>query len=353
MGLRVLDAAAAADRADWLRRWNAWPGREVSAHPTYAELFARPVDRVLCAAAEIADGGVLYPFVLRPLSAEPWTERECWDLTTPYGYGGPFAWGSAVGQAEVFWRQLVEWLAATRVVTSFARLSLFPEQLLPFPGEVLERMPNVVRSLDLSEDEMWRDYAHKVRKNVNRARKRGLSVEIDRTGERLDDFLRIYISTMERRDAADAYRFSPAFFERIVSDLAGSFAFFHARDEAGRVVSTELVLVSAEHIYSFLGGTLEGAFADRPNDLLKHEIVSWGRAEGKRAFVLGGGYGGEDGIYRYKLGFAPSGQVPFQVGRWVHDPELTRALELDRQRWESSHGRDWKPDERYFPPYRG
>ena len=352
MDFRVLDAADATDRADWLQRWSEWPGREVSAHPTYVQLFARPVDRVLCAAAEDADGGVLYPFVLRPLAAEPWTERECWDLTTPYGYGGPFAWGELRTRADEYWRRLEQWLAEAGVVTSFARLSLFPEQLLPFRGEVVDRMPNVVRGLDLDETTIWRDYAHKVRKNVNRARELGLSVEVDPTGERLDEFVEVYASTMARRNAADAYRFSRAFFERIVSGLAGSFAFFHALDR-DRVVSTELVLVSADHIYSFLGGTVEDAFASRPNDLLKHEIITWARASGKRAFVLGGGYGGEDGIYRYKLGFAPSGRVRFAVGRCEHDPELARVLEQERRAWEAAQGRSWEPDTRYFPRYRG
>ena len=75
----------------------------------------------------------------------------------------------------------------------------------------------------------------------------------------------------------------------------------------GRVVSTELVFVAAEHVYSFLGGTLTEALELRANDLLKHEIIRWARDAGRKTFVLGGGYGAADGIFRYKLSFAPKG----------------------------------------------
>ena len=38
--------------------------------------------------------------------------------------------------------------------------------------------------------------------------------------------------------------------------------------------------------------------------------------------MLGGGYGADDGIFRYKRSFAPHGLVPFFVGRRVLEPEL-------------------------------
>ena len=280
--------------------------------------------------------GALFPFLLRPLAAEPWTElgETACDLVTPYGYGGAFAWNCEDGDAETFWDQFQSWAVAHRVVSSFARLSVFPEQQLPFAGEVAVNRPNIVRSLDLTPDELWRDFEHKVRKNVNCAKRSGLSVEVDPAGRRIDDFLAVYYATMDRRGAAAAaYFFSREFFACLIRGLPGQFVFFHAL-LAGRVVSTELVLLSAENMYSFLGGTLAEAFAQRPNDLLKHEAILWGRQAGKRAFVLGGGYDGEDGIYRYKKSFAPDGSRPFCVARQIHDPAAYDRLVERRRQWE-------------------
>src|SRR5262245_15516831 len=92
--LRILDAGGPRDAADWREGWEEWPDREVMAHPDFVRLFARKGDLVMAATAKTAQGGVLYPFILRPLASEPWAPPDCagWDLTTAYGYGGPFAW---------------------------------------------------------------------------------------------------------------------------------------------------------------------------------------------------------------------------------------------------------------------
>lgn len=349
----MFDASVPDERAEWRRRWETWPDRQVFAHPDYVKLFARRCDRVLCASGTSESGGALFPFLLRPLAEEPWAVpgERAWDLVGPYGYGGIFAWNFPAEHAEAFCREFQEWLAAQAVVTSFVRLSLFPEETLPFFGSTEVRAPNVVRSLDLTPDELWHDYEHKVRKNVNRAKQLQLEAEIDGTGRRLEDFLSIYYSTMDRRDASGSYYFPREFFETILCDLPGQFVFVHVL-QAQKVVSTELALVSVHHVYSFLGGTLAEAYASRPNDLLKHELILWARQEGKRAFVLGGGYGGEDGIYKYKKSFAPKGTVDFRVGTAIHDLPGCERLRQRRQAWEAQQGSGWQPLPVYFPEYR-
>src|SRR5580765_5770389 len=108
LNLRILDADRLEDRADWLELWDEWPEREIMAHPDYARLFARPQDRVLAVTALCAGGAVLYPIILRPLAKEPWG-LDGFDSTTPYGYGGPFAWGVTAAEGECFWTCFEEW----------------------------------------------------------------------------------------------------------------------------------------------------------------------------------------------------------------------------------------------------
>jgi lipid II:glycine glycyltransferase (peptidoglycan interpeptide bridge formation enzyme) len=174
-----------------------------------------------------------------------------------------------------------------------------------------------VRDLAPNPEELWMDCEHKVRKNVKKARRAGVTIELDATGERLDDFLRLYERTLERRDAPARYRFPREFFER----LPDARIYAHALHD-GEVVSSELVLLSQLNAYSFLGGTASEAFDLRPNDLLKWELILWAKQAGKRRFVLGGGYGADDGIFRYKRSFAPHGLVPFFTGSRVLQPEL-------------------------------
>jgi lipid II:glycine glycyltransferase (peptidoglycan interpeptide bridge formation enzyme) len=181
-----------------------------------------------------------------------------------------------------------------------------------------------------------------VRKNVKKARRAGVEIEFDPEGARLDDFLRLYAHTLERRDAPERYRFPREFFERIHERLAGQFVYAHALHE-NQVVSSELVLLSARNAYSFLGGTESDAFDQRPNDLLKHEVILWAKDAGKARFVLGGGYGADDGIFRYKRSFAPHGLLPFFIGRRVLQPELYGEL---------AEKAGATGDDTFFPAYR-
>jgi hypothetical protein len=342
MSFTVWHACDPADRAQWLRAWSEWPEREVFAHPAYAELYQSDSERAVCAAWRDGDSTVLFPLLVRKIPLAPYC-----DLSTPYGYGGPFAWGRA-GDALRFWPAYEHWSRESGAVSEFVRFHLFPDALLGcYPGETGCPMMNVVRRLDLSPQELWQDFDYKVRKNVKRARASGIEIVHDPEGARMADFLRIYHGTMERRHAAEAYDFPEEFFRRIQAELAGCHTYFHAvLDDL--VISSELVLLSPQRAYSFLGGTDERYFAQRPNDLLKVAIIEWCRETGRRAFVLGGGHAPADGIFRYKLSFAPSGQREFHIGHRILNAEAYAALLAGRR------GADpgWQPHPGYFPEYR-
>ena len=331
-----------ADSPEWLAHWSSWPAREVYAHPGYVLLYEDEQTRALCAAWRSSDGCVLYPFLLRDLAGEPF-RVDAADTITPYGYGGAFCWGGDHEElAARFWPAFDDWAGRQPVVSELVRFAVFKDELLPYPGEREQRLVNVVRDLEPTADELWMDCEHKVRKNVKKARRAGVTVEVDPKGDRLVDFVRLYLHTLERRQAPERYRFSRAFFERIHERLPDGFLYAHALLD-DKVVSSELVLLSEQSGYSFLGGTDSDAFDTRPNDLLKWELILRLKEEGKRRFVLGGGYRPDDGIFKYKRSFAPHGLVPFFVGRRVLQPELYEQL-IERA------GRGDDPE--FFPAYR-
>jgi CelD/BcsL family acetyltransferase involved in cellulose biosynthesis len=340
-GATGLFAVVAADDPRWETWWAESPGREVFAHPAWARLNAAG-GRPLAAIWDGEGGRVLYPFVLYETASERAT-----DVRTPYGYGGPVFWGAdRAAAARAFWPRFDAWAAEAGVVAEVVRFSLFDEDLLAYPGAREERLRNAVRRLDLEPEELWMDVAHKVRKNVKKAGRAGVQVGYDPAGADLDEFLRVYAATMTRRKARPDYRFPRAYFERLLEELPGSVAFFHAR-HGGRLVATELVLISERNVYSFLGGTDESAYELRPNDLLKWEIVLWAREAGKERYVLGGGSERDDGVFRYKLSFAPRGEVPFFIGTRILRPDMYERLVDERRRDPA-----WKPRPGFFPLYR-
>ena len=353
---RVFDAFDPSDADEWISLWESWPRREVQAHPGYVKLFAGLKSRGLCASWRSDDGCVLYPLILRDVTAEtfcPSTIARATDIITPYGYGGPYCWGAddTRGLADEFWGSFDEWATSEDVVSEFVRFSLFKDTLLDYPGDVEYKQDNIVRDLEPDEDAIVGDFKRKVRENAKKARSMGATVEVDATGSRLDEFLRLYTMTMDRRNALESYYFPRSFFEQIHDGFAGRFAYFFVKF-GGETVSAQLVLMSAENAYGFLGGTNCEYFAVRPNDLMFHDIIVWLKRQGMRRYVLGGGYEPEDGIYQFKHSFAPTGMVPFHLGRRIHDQDIYDQFVECRRAIAERAGESYPQQPDFFPVYR-
>ena len=266
-------------------------------------------------------------------------EEQYFDLITPYGYGG--FWGTITDWEELD-RTYTQYCIDNHYVCEFVRFELFSNYHEHYSGEVETRTHNVVRSLEMPVDEIWMDFKQKVRKNVKRANKNNLGIIVESTGEHMEDFLRIYYSTMDRSDAEDEYYFSRRFYEDL-NEMKDNVMYFHVVSE-GRIISTELVIYGAENCYSYLGGTDRDYFDLRPNEFLKFEVIKWAKEKGLKNFVLGGGYGADDGIFQYKLCLAPHGVYDFYIGRKIFDREAYDEL-VGLRAGEVLN-------ERYFPLYR-
>lgn len=237
-----------------------------------------------------------------------------YDLISPYGYGG---FMGVISDYDELNRVYNAYCIENHYVCEFVRFELLTDYHAHYDGETETRTHNVVRDLGMPIDDMWMDFKQKVRKNVKHATKCGLQIIIENTDEHLDDFLRIYYSTMDRSNAENDYYFSKAFFETI-NGMRDNIMYFHVLHE-GKIISTELVIFGAENVYSYLGGTDREYFDLRPNDFLKYEIIKWAKEKGLKNFVLGGGYGADDGIFQYKTCLAPRGIVEFFIGRKIFD----------------------------------
>ena len=304
------------DRDGWLNAWADVMGRDPFGHPDFVAAFSPLGSRPACAVVRDAAGAVALPVALRPL------EGGGLEVTSPYGYGGPYETGAddaAACRADRFWAAWTVWCRRSGVVCEALRFSLGSSSARSrWPGMTVDRSTNYVRDLSGGSDAVWADVDRKVRKAVTAARRHGLRVEFDPRGERLADFGRLYGATMDRRGATTAYRLDTGRLAQLVAAMSGSVTFGHVL-HGDQVVSTELVLHSPDTAYSFLGGTDPRAFPLRANDLLKHEIAREFAERGATAYVLGGGARPGDGVERYKRSFAPRGGVPFSTGQRVLD----------------------------------
>lgn len=269
-------------------------------------------------------------------------EGRFFDLITPYGYGG---FRGNISDWDKLNRIYKAYCMENHFICEFVRFELFGDYYEHYEGEVETKTRNVVRSLELPLDEIWMDFKHKVRKNVKKANTFNLSCIVENSGTYLDDFLLIYNNTIERNDADSEYYFSREFFERL-NEMPDNIMYFHVVYE-GKIISTELVIYGAKNCYSYLGGTDREYFYMRPNDYLKYEIIKWAKKKGFKNYVLGGGYGADDGIFNYKLCLAPHGLYDFYIGRRVFDDDTYLRL-VDIRAIENPECRESE----YFPKYR-
>lgn len=341
----VLDAHD--HRSEWMRRWEEC-GREPFAHPAYVELYATEGARAIALAVDYVDGSALVPLLIRPVRTSS-DGPDFYDAASPYGYGGPFFSGRR--DSEVVLSGLRRWATQAALCSVFLRLSL--DVPVPVSGrtsgfEIVEASNNVVVELRREPPRIWSDYDHKVRKNVRKAIRAGCAVQRDNGFEDVSDFVSVYEATMRRRGAAAQYHYGRSFFLELAQELPGSYSVFSVLDADGRVVSVELVLEGSRYLYSFLGGTLAEAFPMAPNDLLKHEVILYGHRTGRDGYVLGGGYDGDDGIFRYKRSFDAGGILTFRTARLIADraeyEKLVSARRLDGSMSASNSN--------FFPAYR-
>ena len=342
----ILNAGDPRDRAIWIERWERSPMQLPYAHPDVAALMVSSEDQVLCATLSGVWGTVLYAFIRRPL------QGGASDIASPYGYGGALYWGTEDpdGLAARFWPQFDDWARCHGIVSEFVRSSLFPD-VLEHPGEQRARNENFVRDLEPDFDGLWAGSASKVRQNVRKAMKSGLSVQVDRQGSLIEDFHRIYTNTMIRHDSSQWYRFPLAFFTQLQAAL-GSRVLYVAVFEAGEVVSIDLTLLGRDTAYYFLGGTNLDHGASRPNDLVKATVMDWLVLSGYRSYVLGGGVSPGDGLERYKRGFAPQGARTYCTTERIHNPHAYNALVVDHRHEAEVHDSPWPEHSEFFPHYR-
>ena len=248
------------------------------------------------------------------------TQDTYFDLITPYGYGGFIG---KINDYDSLNKAYSKYCIDNGYICEFVRFELFSDYYQYYSGEIETRSHNVVRNLESPIEDLWMDFRQKVRKNVKRANSYGLEIIVDETGEYMDDFLRIYYGTMERSEAEEQFYFKKNFFEELM--LTENAIMFHVRFEE-KIISTELVIYGSDNCYSYLGGTDSEYFYTRANDFLKYEIIKWAKEKGMKNFVLGGGYGFDDGIFQYKMNLAPHGIKDFYIGRNIFDKEAYQEL---------------------------
>jgi hypothetical protein len=321
----------------------------------YIDIFDSGLDNLICffSQNDRTKEAILMPGYLKPIMIKQ-KDTSKFDFVSPYGYSGPF-FTDNIAEEDIynFWKEVDNWYNENNVVTEFIRFNL-SNNYLNYSGEIFPTMLNV-RGKIIEEEKQWTLFDRKVRKNFNKAKRENLHSEIfyqTIDDNQIKEFFDIYILTMKRTGAKKTFFYTLEEFKRFIKSNKESCAICTIYYEK-EAISSELLLISKDSIYSFLGGTKEEYFEKRPNDLLKVEVINWARTNNISFYILGGGYGMEDGIFKYKKCFFPNDVVTYYTGRKIinqqaYDELINLSNEVRTSRNMPCLDKD---DTSYFPLY--
>jgi lipid II:glycine glycyltransferase (peptidoglycan interpeptide bridge formation enzyme) len=197
-------------------------------------------------------------------------------------------------------------------------------------------------------EELWHQTRAGHRSEINRARKKGFTVEIHNDWRDFDEFFRAYTQTMHRVGASEHYFFPREYFadlRRAVGEVLHLAVCYKDGAVACAALFTEVCGIVQYH----LSGTTDEFHSQYPTKVLIDSVRTWAKDRGNKILHLGGGYGStEDSLFLFKAGFSHL-RTPFFTWRLIADPEKYQSL---CQQWEVRTGRTASPPDGFFPAYR-
>jgi len=306
-----------------------------------------------------------WPYLLQDIKGfESATRRDFHDITSVYGYAGPVVCGCEGDEAFLVsaWNAMQETWRSQNVVSVFTRFHpvLGNHRWLPslrnntagveFANETSADGKTIAIDLLRSQDETWIGYKRQLRQTLRRLLSFDMVTIFDPEWRYLDDFVRIYYSTMKRTNAACSDLFPGQYFRQLKSALGshGSLVVVRYTDQT---VAVALLIEYAGLVNVHLLATDDRFVQLSPSKLLIHGVQAWARGRGNRVLHLGGGRGSrtDDSLFRFKALFSDV-FYPFYTGRWILDEETYDILRVDRKKQVERLG--FTKSESYFPAHR-
>jgi lipid II:glycine glycyltransferase (peptidoglycan interpeptide bridge formation enzyme) len=309
---------------DWQNALDSVAMRDVYFVPLYLQMVSKNGDGIpKLAWLRCSHGNVIYPFLVRPISING-KDTGCYDITSPYGYGGPILRGTnrhnGESLAAEFIQQFHDYCTEKNIVTEFIRFHPLLRNANVFSGLVpVEHIRNTVYvDLQGSLEGIWNDtVSGKTRNAIRKAKKSGVSVRYSRA-DGISRFVNLYHGTMKRLEADTYYYFTEPYFDHLGQLIDESGTLIEAVHKS-EVIASIVVLVGDVFSHYHLSASDTEFRKLQANSLLLWEAIKWSKEQGLSLMHLGGGYSAsEDSLFKFKAGFSPC-TAEYHVGKVIHD----------------------------------
>ncbi|MED1468856.1 GNAT family N-acetyltransferase [Bacillus salipaludis] len=341
------------EKESWYEFLGRIENQDIYFTPEYFEIYERNGEgKARLFVYENGQGFVYYPFLIRGLRnltiAKNVSKKygELYDITTPYGYGGPITNTKDESNKKQLFREFEDsfhsYCFRNNIITEFVRFHPLIRNDQDYKDiECTLNRHTIYIDLSLDLEEIWSNYDNKNRNRLRKAKANEYFTMVHRHPSELDNFIDLYYKTMDKKNAYDYYYFQRSFFENSVELLKDHLELIEVVME-DKVIMSCFFMHYGDFIHYHLLGSDEEYLNFSPNNSLIHYVVEWAKTKGKKALHLGGGYKGDsDTLYRFKKRFNKYGDLPFYIGKRIRNEEIYYELV-----------KDLPVSENYFPLYR-
>ncbi|MBT2582642.1 GNAT family N-acetyltransferase [Planococcus sp. ISL-109] len=290
-------------------------------------------------------GSVIYPFILRRI--DHYTEQPIYDITTPYGYGGPLVSGDEK-VLEEFTRLFRGYCLETNIVSEVVRLHPLLNNARYLNGYCDLTYIRKSTAVELSESlpQIQHQYSKMTKRNIKKAISNNLYCkEVSKSDDNIETFLALYKATMNRKAAADSYYFCFSSIQQQLMDTAVSKSHLLFVYLGEKVIAAAILYTTKHLAHYHLGASDKDHLDLRPNNLLFDFMVIISKELNCNLLHLGGGYGENDSLFKYKASFTNNNNYDYYLGTRIYNPKIYAELtEMAASRSRLAEG--------YFPSYR-
>lgn len=321
-----LSAQASVEYVRICEEETGWPAR----------MFVMEEDRPLAA----------HVYLMRSNESLPFGDFQGADICTPE-YRGPL-WLNGGLQPDLFKALFEDHCRAEGFVAEFAHLNPWsaPHELLEAQGLRGGRQVVYV-DLTLREEEIWmHSLCSDARRQTKQGQRAGVQVRRADSAQDIWTFYQLYTKTMDRHRAHQRYYYSFEYFLGFFETMRDA-AFFTLAEYEGQLVAGGLYFMDATDVYWHLSAADRKFTFLRPVNVYLYETIRQLLGGKRRRMLLGGGYGPNDGVFRFKAQFSPL-REEFYTYRRIHNRQTYDALS---NAWRRYYNVSEPPD--FFPVYRG
>lgn len=246
--------------------------------------------------------------------------KEFFDFETPYGYGGPISNSNDNKWNEKALKEIINYFASQNYLAGFLRFHplLNNAEFCRNTFKVIDDRKTIAIDTSVTEEEIWMyQISSKNRNMIRKAEKNGLIFERDNEFNNIEEFKKLYNSTMSRLDADDFYFFDDEYYKKFIEIFKGK-GFLGCIKKNEEIISAALFMYENGWGHYHLAGSNREFSSLGANNLLLWKVACEMHKEGVKEFHLGGGTNGdeENSLYKFKHSFS-SNTKQFSIGKII------------------------------------